>query len=122
MAFLDDVFNGWGTTTLVGLGVVVAAPLLLPTVGALVRPVAKGLIKSGLFSLRSEYNVYGAFAKRRDFYCPTLRFENSRNVEALVLLLGRFERPDPHDEPSRAVERSGTIGTAGTPESLSLNF
>jgi len=57
MAFLDDVFNGWGTTTLVGLGVVVAAPLLLPTVGALVRPVAKGLIKSGLFIMDSVQEV-----------------------------------------------------------------
>jgi hypothetical protein len=53
MAFLEDVFNGWGTTTLVGLGVVVAAPLLLPAVGAIVRPVAKGLIKSGLFLMES---------------------------------------------------------------------
>jgi hypothetical protein len=33
-----------------------------------------------------------------------------------------FERTDPHDEPSKAVETSGTIGTAGTSESLPLNF
>jgi len=48
MAVLDDVFNGWGTTALVGFGVVVAAPLLLPAAGVIVRPVAKTLIKSGL--------------------------------------------------------------------------
>src|SRR5262249_29547441 len=53
MAFLDDMFNGWGTTALVGLGVVVAAPLLLPTVGAGVRPVVKTLIKSGLLLMDS---------------------------------------------------------------------
>ncbi len=53
MALLDDVLNGWGTTALVGLGVVVAAPLLLPAVGTLIRPVAKGLIKGSLFVVNS---------------------------------------------------------------------
>ena len=48
MAFLEDLFSGWGTPALVGLGVVVAAPLLLPVVGLVVRPVAKGLIKTSL--------------------------------------------------------------------------
>jgi len=57
MAVLNDLFNGWGTTALVGLGVVVAAPLLLPAVGAVVRPVAKTLIKSGLFLMDSVQAV-----------------------------------------------------------------
>ena len=48
MAFLEDLFSGWGTPALVGLGVVVGAPLLLPVVGLVVRPVAKGLIKTSL--------------------------------------------------------------------------
>jgi hypothetical protein len=49
MAALDDLFSGWGTTVLIGLGVALAAPTLLPTVGAVIRPVAKGLIKGGLY-------------------------------------------------------------------------
>jgi hypothetical protein len=49
MAFLDEVFSGWGTTVLIGVGVALAAPTLLPAVGAVVRPVAKGVIKGGLF-------------------------------------------------------------------------
>ncbi len=49
MAALDDLFSGWGTTVLIGLGVALAAPTLLPTVGAIIRPVAKGLIKGGLY-------------------------------------------------------------------------
>jgi Protein of unknown function (DUF5132) len=53
----DDVFNGWSTTALVGLGVVVAAPLLLPTVGAIVYPMAKGLIKGGLFVVESVQKI-----------------------------------------------------------------
>jgi len=48
MALLDDLFSGWGTTVLIGVGVALAVPALLPVVGAVVRPVAKGLIKGGL--------------------------------------------------------------------------
>ena len=48
MGWLDDAFSGWGTTVLVGIGVAVAAPVLLPAIGAVIRPVAKGLIKGGL--------------------------------------------------------------------------
>jgi hypothetical protein len=53
MALLDDVFSGWGTTVLIGVGVALAAPVLLPAAGAVVRPVAKGLIKGGLFVVDS---------------------------------------------------------------------
>jgi hypothetical protein len=30
MAVLEDLSNGWGTTALVGLGAIVATPVLLP--------------------------------------------------------------------------------------------
>ena len=49
MALLDNVLSGWSTTLLVGVGVALAAPVLLPVAGAIIRPVAKGLIKGGLF-------------------------------------------------------------------------
>ncbi len=49
MALLDDLFSGWGTTVLIGVGVALAAPALLPVIGTVVRPVAKGLIKGGLY-------------------------------------------------------------------------
>lgn len=49
MASLDDLFSGWGTTVLIGMGVALAAPTLIPAVGAVIRPVAKGLIKGGLY-------------------------------------------------------------------------
>ena len=49
MALLEDVFlNGWGGPTLLGLGAVVAIPVLLPVVGAVVRPVAKLAIQGSL--------------------------------------------------------------------------
>ena len=46
MALFEDVFVGWGSGALVGVGAVVAAPVVLPRVAALLRPVAKGLMKS----------------------------------------------------------------------------
>jgi len=49
MALLDDMLSGWGTTVVIGVGVALAAPALLPAAGAVIRPVAKGLIKGGLF-------------------------------------------------------------------------
>jgi hypothetical protein len=49
MALFDDAFSGWGTTVLIGVGVAIAAPVLFPTVGAVIRPVTKGLIKGGLY-------------------------------------------------------------------------
>ena len=42
-----------GSTALVGLGVVVAAPLILSFVGAVVRPLAKVAVKGGLFVVDS---------------------------------------------------------------------
>ena len=53
MALFDDVFSGWGTTVLIGVGVALAAPALLPAVGAVARPVAKGLIKGSLYLVDS---------------------------------------------------------------------
>jgi len=50
MALLEDVLvlNGWGGPVLLGVGAVVAIPVLLPVVGAVVRPVAKLAIQGGL--------------------------------------------------------------------------
>ena len=49
MALFDDLLAGWGPTVLIGAGVALAAPILLPAVGAVVRPVAKGFIKGCLY-------------------------------------------------------------------------
>jgi len=57
MAALEDLFEGWGTTAVVGLGAVVAVPVLLPVLGAVVRPVAKGFIKGGLWARDSMHEL-----------------------------------------------------------------
>ena len=51
MAFLNNGFGGWGETFLLGAGAAIAAPIVLPVVGAVVRPVAKLAIKGGLFAV-----------------------------------------------------------------------
>jgi hypothetical protein len=43
MAFFEDIFEGWGSGGLLGIGMVVAAPTIIPLAGALVRPIARGL-------------------------------------------------------------------------------
>ena len=49
MALLEDSFlNGWGGPVLLGLGAVAAIPLLVPVVGAVIRPVAKLAIQGGM--------------------------------------------------------------------------
>jgi hypothetical protein len=50
MALLNNGLGGWGETLLLGAGVAIAAPIVLPVVEAVVRPVAKLAIKGGLFA------------------------------------------------------------------------
>jgi hypothetical protein len=47
MALLDDMLKGGLPGVLVGVGVALAAPVLLPAAAAGVRPLAKALIKGG---------------------------------------------------------------------------
>jgi hypothetical protein len=57
MALFDDALKSWGVPALLGVGVVIAIPVVLPLVGAALRPVAKAAIKGYLaFSdAASEY-------------------------------------------------------------------
>jgi hypothetical protein len=48
MALLDDMLKGGLPGVLVGVGVALAAPVLLPAAAAGARPLAKVLIKGGL--------------------------------------------------------------------------
>src|SRR5215510_13978998 len=49
MALLEDVtFGSVASSTLLGLGLLVAAPLVLPVVGAIARPVVRLAVKGGV--------------------------------------------------------------------------
>jgi hypothetical protein len=58
MAWVEDVFGGLGSNVLLWVGLTMAAPVVLPTAGALIRPVAKGVI-NGYFAL-TEFMHNGA--------------------------------------------------------------
>lgn len=57
MALLDDTVGSLGTTVLLGVGAVLVAPVLFPTAGAVLRPVAKGLIKGGLYLVDAAQEI-----------------------------------------------------------------
>lgn len=48
MAWLDETLGGWGSTVLTSVVVTTVAPVLLPAIGTLLRPVIKGAIKLSL--------------------------------------------------------------------------
>jgi hypothetical protein len=43
MAFFEDIFEGWASAGLIGVGVVLAAPTIVTLVGTMVRPLAQRL-------------------------------------------------------------------------------
>ena len=53
MALFEDMFKGGGVTGIaLGVGAVLLAPVILPAVGQIVRPLAKGVIKTGISAYR----------------------------------------------------------------------
>jgi hypothetical protein len=48
MALIDNLFSGWGSGFLVGVGTAAVAPQIFPGLGSAVRPVAKAAIKGAL--------------------------------------------------------------------------
>lgn len=48
MAFLEDLAKGSVSSILVGVGVALAAPIVLPAVASGFRPVAKAVVKGGI--------------------------------------------------------------------------
>jgi len=52
MALFDDVFEGFGSSwvsnVLVGAGIVLVAPIVVPALAAGMRPLAKAVIKGGI--------------------------------------------------------------------------
>ena len=50
MALFDDVLEGLSTNVLIGIGVALAAPIILPAMATVFRPIAKTLIK-GYFAV-----------------------------------------------------------------------
>jgi hypothetical protein len=48
MALIDNLFEGWGSGFLLGVGAAALAPQVIPGLGSAVRPIAKVVIKGAL--------------------------------------------------------------------------
>lgn len=57
MAVLEDTLGSLGTAVLIGVGAALLAPVLFPAAGAVLRPVAKGLIKGGLYLVDAAQEI-----------------------------------------------------------------
>jgi hypothetical protein len=64
MGLLDDTFKGPAGSILVILGVALAAPIVLPAVASISRPLAKTLIK-GYLALADSVKEYAAEAQEQ---------------------------------------------------------
>jgi hypothetical protein len=63
MAMIEDVFKGnLATGLVVGLGVVLLGPTLIQTMGRVLRPAAKAVIRSGLLFYRETLGEIGEMA------------------------------------------------------------
>lgn len=63
MALIDDMFKGNLATGLaVGVGAVLLGPTLVQSVGGLLRPAAKAVIKSGMVFYRETLGEIGEMA------------------------------------------------------------
>jgi uncharacterized protein DUF5132 len=59
MALLDDALKSWGPSVLIGVGVALAAPIVVPALGSVLRPVAKEIIR-GYLSLADKLREFSA--------------------------------------------------------------
>jgi hypothetical protein len=60
MAFIEDVFKGNAVTGVaVGVAALVLGPTLFPTVGRVLRPAAKTVIKGGIMLYREAVTAIG---------------------------------------------------------------
>ena len=100
MGLLEDAFKGW-TGLAVGIGAAYAAPTLAPAVGTVVRPLAKGVIKTGLMIAHSV-REYAAEASEElgDIYAEA-RAEHTRGAMPAAGVTTRVSRAEANDAKTR---------------------
>jgi Protein of unknown function (DUF5132) len=108
MGLFEDAFKGW-TGLAVGLGAAYAAPAFAPAVGSIVRPLAKGIIKTGMVMAQSV-REYAAEASEElgDIYAEA-RAESGQSERKLTggsaKRGSRSAASDAHDAPRRGRSR-----------------
>ena len=93
MALLEDVTLGSVvSTSLIGLGLVIVAPLLLPVVGALVVPAAREVVKGGVRLYDAGAHVVTTMGEQLSDLVAEARAATPSTSESAVIL-GPDERP-----------------------------
>ena len=93
MALLEDVTLGSVvSTSLIGVGLVIAAPLLLPVVGALVAPVAREVVKGGVRLYDAGAHVVTTMGEQLSDLVAEARAATPSTPDS-SMILGPDERP-----------------------------
>lgn len=78
MALLDDVLKVGAPAILVGVGAVLVAPLVLPAVGSVARPLAKGAVKGYLTLADSAKEMFAEAGEQWSDLVAEARAEHSQ--------------------------------------------
>ena len=93
MALLEDVTLGSVvSTSLIGVGLVLTAPLLLPVVSALVAPVAREVVKGGVRLYDAGAHVVTTMGEQLSDLVAEARAATPSTPES-SMILGPDERP-----------------------------
>ena len=93
MALLEDVTLGSVvSTSLIGLGLVIAAPLVLPLASALVVPMARGVVKGGVRLYDAGAQVVTTMSEQLSELVAEARAATPSTAGSTVIL-GPDERP-----------------------------
>jgi len=94
MAVFEDLLEGGATPVALGVGAIVLAPTLLPVIGRIIRPIAKGAIKTGM-AIYQE--TYAAVAEATGDLVAEARAELESEARE-----GTSKAPPPHHRPAGA--------------------
>jgi len=93
MALLEEVTLGSVVSaSLIGLGLVIVAPLLLPVVGALVAPVAREVVKGGVHLYDAGAHAVTTMGEQLSDLVAEARVATPSMPES-AMILGPDERP-----------------------------
>ena len=81
MALLNDAFSSLGGAVLVGIGAALVAPVLFPAAGAILRPVAKGVIKGGFYLADALQEVIAEGGEQLSDLMAEVQAERATSVE-----------------------------------------
>jgi hypothetical protein len=82
MALWDDALKGSFPTILVGIGVALAAPILLPAAAAGLRPLTKTMIKGGLYVADSVKELMAEAGEQLSDMIAEVRAEQAAEAAA----------------------------------------